>query len=79
MRNNCLCYVQVIVHDWDVQADMVHALWRDVKDNGLIISGIQGVFLCCGLLLFQASSITNEGYFHIGICSERKPLSVQLI
>jgi len=77
MRNSC--YIQVIVHDWDVQADLVHALRRDVKDNSLIISGIQGVFLRRGFLLFETSPITNKGYLHIGICKEKTLALGQII
>lgn len=60
-------YVQVVVHDGDVQADVVHAVWRDVKDDGLIVAGIQGVLLYARLLLFQTSPATYERHFDVGI------------
>lgn len=62
-----VCYVQVVVHDGDVQADVVHAVGWDVEDNGLIVGGIQRVFLYARLLLFQTSPITYEGHLDIRI------------
>lgn len=60
-------YVQVVVHDRDVQADMVHAVWWDVKDDGLVVGGIQSVLLYACLLLFQTSPVTYERHFDVGI------------
>lgn len=60
-------YVQIIVHDGDVQADVVHTVRWDVKDDGLVVGGIQGVLFNARLLLFQTSPITDERHFHVGI------------
>lgn len=60
-------YVQVVVHDRDVQADVVHTIWRDVKDDGLIVGGIQSVLFYARLLLFQTSPVTYERYLDVGI------------
>lgn len=60
-------YVQIVVHDRDVQADVVHAVWRDIKDDGLVVGGIQRVLFYARLLLFQTSPVTYERHFDVGI------------
>lgn len=60
-------YVQVVVHDGDVQADVVHAVRGDVEDDGLVVGGVQSVLLDARLLLFQTSAITYERHFDVGI------------
>ena len=60
-------YVQIVVHDGDVQADVVHAVRRDVEDDGLVVGGVQRVLLDARLLLFQTPPVTYERYLHIGI------------
>ena len=59
--------VQVVVHDGDVEAHGVHAVWRDVEDDGFIVRGVQRVFLDGGLLLFQTPPVTYERDFDVGI------------
>lgn len=51
-------YVQVVVHDRDVKADVVHAVGWDVKDDGLVVGGIERVLFDAGLLLLQTSPVT---------------------
>lgn len=63
--------IQVIVHDGDVQADLVHVLWGYVKDDGFIISGVQCVLFDGGLLLFQTPPVANERHFYVGICGNK--------
>lgn len=63
-----MLYAQVIVHDRDVQADVVHAVWGDVEDDGLIVRGVQSVLLDGCLLLFQTPPVTDERHFDVGIC-----------
>lgn len=60
-------YVQVVVHDGDVQADVVHAVRGDVEDDGLVVGGVQSVLLDARLLLFQTSAVTYERHFDVGI------------
>lgn len=60
-------YVQVVVHDGDVQADVVHAVRGDVEDDGLVVGGVQSVLLDARLLLFQTSAVTYERDFDVGI------------
>lgn len=61
-------YVQIVVHDGDVQADVVHAVRRDVEDDGLVVGWIQGVLLDAGFLLFQAPPVTYERHFDVRVC-----------
>lgn len=60
-------YVQIVVHDRDVQADMVHTVWRDVEDDGLVVGGIQSVLFYARLLLFQTPAVTYERHLDVGI------------
>lgn len=46
---------------------MVHAVGRDVEDDGLVIGGIQGVLLYARLLLLQTPPVTYERHFDVGI------------
>lgn len=64
--------VQIVVHDRDVQADVVHAVWRDVKDDGLIVGWIQGVLFYARFLLFQTPPVTYERHFDVGICRKTR-------
>lgn len=61
------CHLQVIVHDGDVQADVVHAVRRDVEDDGLVVGGVQGVLLDARLLLFQTPPVTDERHFDVRV------------
>lgn len=60
-------YVQIVVHDGDVQADVVHAVWGDVEDDGLVVGGIQSVLLDARLLLLQAPPVAYERDLDVGI------------
>lgn len=62
--------IQVIIHDGDVQADLVHILWRDVENDGFIVGRVECILFDGGLLLFQALPVTNEGHFDVGICAK---------
>lgn len=54
-----LC-LPVIIHHCNGEADLVHILWRDIKDDGLIINWIQCVLLCGCFPLFQSSSLAHQ-------------------
>lgn len=49
---------------------MVHVLRRDVKDDGLVVDGIEGVLLYGGFLLLQSPPVTKQGHFDIWICAD---------
>lgn len=57
----------VIIHHCNGEADLVHVLWRDIKDDGLIINGIQCVLLCGCFPLFQSPSLAHQRHFDIRI------------
>lgn len=59
--------LQVVVHDGDVQADVVHAVGGDVEDDGLVVGRVQGVLLDARLLLLQTSAVTDERHFDVRI------------
>lgn len=46
---------------------MVHTVWRDVEDDGLVVGGIQSVLFYARLLLFQTPAVTYERHFDVGI------------
>ena len=58
---------QVVVHDGDVQADVVHAVGGDVEDDGLVVGGVQCVLLDGRLLLLQALSVAYQRHFDVRI------------
>lgn len=58
----------IVVHNGDEQAHLVHVFWGDVKDDGLVVDGVEGVLFYGRFLLFQSPPITQQGYFDIGIC-----------
>lgn len=64
-------YLPVIVHNGDEQADLVHVLWRDVKDDGLVVDRIESVLLYGGFLLLQPPPVTKQGHFDVRICADR--------
>lgn len=59
--------LQVVVHDGDVQADVVHAVGRDVEDDGLVVGRVQRVLLGARLLLLQTPAVAYERNFDVGI------------
>lgn len=60
-------HLPVIIHNRDKQADLIHVLWRDVKDYCLIVCWIKCVSLYGGFLLFESPPITKQRYFNIRI------------
>lgn len=52
-------YLPVIIHHCNQKADLLDALWRDIKDNSLIIDWIQSVPLRRRLPLFQSPTIAH--------------------
>lgn len=63
-------YLPVIVHNRDEQADLVHVLGRDVKDDGLVVDRIERVLLYGGFLLLQPPPVTKQGHFDVRICAD---------
>lgn len=62
-------HLPIIVHNGDEQAHLIHVFWGDVKDDGLIVDGIEGVLFDGGFLLLQPPPVTQQGYFDVGICA----------
>lgn len=62
-------HLPIIVHNRDEQAHLIHVFWRDVKDDGLVVDGIEGVLFDGCFLLLQPPPVTQQGYFDVGICA----------
>lgn len=60
----------VVIHNRDEQADLVHALWRNVEDDGLVVDRIERVLLYGGFLLLQSPPVAKQGHFDIWVCAE---------
>lgn len=67
-----LAYPPVIIHNGDEQADLIHVLWGNVKDDGLIVDGVERVLLYGGLLLLQPAPVTKQRHFDVWICADGK-------
>lgn len=63
-------YTPVIVHHGDEQADLIHVFWGNVKDDGLVVDGIECVLLNGGFFLLQSPSVTKQGHFDVWIWAE---------
>lgn len=46
---------------------MIHVLRGNVKDDGLVVDGIEGVLLYGCFLLLQPPPVTKQGYFDVRI------------
>lgn len=33
-------HLPIVIHNRDEQTDLIHVLWRDIKDDGLIVDRI---------------------------------------
>ena len=64
-------YPPIIIHNRDEQADLVHVLWRNVEDNGLVVDGIECVLLYGGFLLLQPPPVTEQGHLDVWVCADR--------
>ena len=64
-----MSYSQVVVHDGDVQADVVHAVGGDVEDDGLVVGGVQSVLLDGRLLLLQALAVADQRHLDVRVWS----------
>lgn len=60
-------YLPVIVHYCNDQRDVVDVLIGNVKDQCLVVDGIQCVFLGGCLPLLQPTAITDQRGFHIRV------------
>lgn len=60
----------VVIHNRDEQADLVHALRRNVEDDGLVVDRIERVLLYGGFLLLQSPPVTKQGHFDVWVCAE---------
>lgn len=65
-------YLQIIIHNWYVQADLIHILRRDVKDDRLIICRIQSILFYGRFLFFQAPFVADEWHLHVRICQQKR-------
>ena len=65
-------YSQVVIHDGDVQADVVHAVGGDVEDDGLVVGGVQSVLLDGRLLLLQALAVADQRHLDVRIWGGRE-------
>ena len=52
-------YLPLIIHNGDEQADLVHVLRGNVKDDGLIVDRVEGVLLYGGFLFLQSPPVTE--------------------
>lgn len=57
----------VVVHDGDDERHILNVLVGDIKDQRLIICGIEGILLYGRLSLFQPSTFTNQRCLYVGI------------
>lgn len=62
-------HLPIIIHDGDEQADLIHVLWGNIKDDGFIVDRIKSVLLDGCFFLFQSPPITKQGHFDIWICA----------
>lgn len=62
-------YLPIIIHDRDEQTDLIHILRGNVKDDGLVVDGVEGVLLYGGFLLLQSPPVTKQGHFDVWICA----------
>lgn len=61
-----LC-LSVVIHYCNGEADLVHVLRRDVKDDGLVIDGIQRVLLRGRFPLFQSPPLAHQRHFDVRV------------
>lgn len=52
----------------DHQADITQAVDGDVEHEGLVVDGVQGLFLDRGFGFFDLSSAKHEGDLHVWVC-----------
>lgn len=62
-------HLPVVIHNRDEQADLIHVLWGNVKDDGFIVDRIESVLFYGGFLLLQSPPVTKQGHFDIWICA----------
>lgn len=57
----------VVVHHHDRQADLFHVLGGDVKDDGLVVRGVERAFLGGRLSLLQPPSSAHHVNLHVRV------------
>lgn len=51
---------------------MIHVLRGNVKDDGLVVDGVERVLLYGGFLLLQPAPVTKQRHFDVWICADGK-------